>query len=243
MIALDDDATLLAPGAVWLRSQHTLVVADLHAGYIPTLQKRGFALPSVPDRELLAALRSLLKKTAARTVVVAGDLVHGRGAIVRRDAAPSALDALLDALAGLHLVVVEGNHDRGVAERLYASGVQCAEHHALGPYRVAHGDRDIEALKREAMDAGGRLILGHHHPALTLRDGAGTHKKVPAFAHAEGLLCLPALSPFSRGADLRNREHAAGVELAADGARISVAVVVGDRVIPVGLLDRIRAVG
>ena len=243
MIALDDDVALLAPGAVWLRAHQTVVVADLHAGYVATLQHRGFALPSVEDSDLHARLRAVLRKTSARALVVAGDFVHGRGAVLRRDHGPSALDAVLDALNGVELVVVEGNHDRGVGERLYAAGVRCTEDYAVGPHRVAHGDVDTEALRREAVAGGGRLILGHHHPALTLRDGAGTHKKVPAFAHCEGLVCLPAMSPFARGADLRNREHSAAIEHAAGGAVLSVSVVIGERVIAVGPLDRVRAAG
>lgn len=245
MLTIDDDVTLVAPGAAWLRASETAVVADLHAGTVPTLQKRGIALPDGDDSALHARIASVLAATGARRIVVAGDLVHGRGAVIRAGGA-SALDALVLACAGREVVVVEGNHDRAVTDRLRAAGMCCVETLAIGAHRVAHGDgapEDLAALRAEASAAGGRLIVGHHHPALTLRDGAGTHRRVAAFAFAEGLVCLPALSPLARGADLLHAAYSADIEALAAGASLSVAVVVGAEVIRVGRLDRVRAVG
>jgi metallophosphoesterase superfamily enzyme len=63
---------------------------------------------------------------------------------------------------------------------------------------------------------------------------------VPAFAHAPGLLCLPALAPLARGADLLREDYAEALCALASARELSVAVVVGAEVIPVGTLARVR---
>ncbi len=239
-----DGVTLLAPGGAYLPAERALVVADLHAGYVQTLQGRGFTLPSQGDEGLHAGLRAMLARAEVARVVVAGDLLHGRPAVARRGGARSPLDALLEVLAGRALAVVLGNHDRGSQPALTARGITVTDCLELGPHTVLHGDEDLDRLRGEralALHRGGLLMLGHHHPALTLDDGAGARARVPAFARAPGLLCLPALAPLARGACLLRDDHAAGITALAALHELSVAVVVGSAVIPVGPLARVRA--
>jgi metallophosphoesterase superfamily enzyme len=95
------------------------------------------------------------------------------------------------------------------------------------------------------------VVIGHHHPALVLRDAAGARTKVMAFAWAPGIVCLPPLTPFARGGDLV-LDDAAGLTAVVDPRELETAVVdpreletavvVGERVLPTGRLDRVRAV-
>ncbi|CAN5314634.1 hypothetical protein BH20VER2_BH20VER2_00470 [soil metagenome] len=43
-------------------------------------------------------------------------------------------------------------------------------------------------------------ILGHHHPAATIRDGPGLRLKLPAFVQQGSCWILPAFSPWAAGA-------------------------------------------
>jgi metallophosphoesterase superfamily enzyme len=184
VIALDDDTTLLAPGGAWLPREEALVVADVHAGYVADLQRRGFALPDGHDDDLLMRLDALLHAADPARVVIAGDLVHGPGAAHTRSAAPSPLDRVLDRLRGRAVTVVLGNHDAPVAELLRARDVDCVTHCAVGPHAVVHGDEDTATLTARcdtARAAGGRVLLGHVHPALGLRGALGHRARVPAF--------------------------------------------------------------
>lgn len=245
MIDLDAALSLVAPGAAWLRSHGTLIVADLHAGYIQTLQKRGFALPDDADTGLLARLRGLCARTQPRRIVVAGDLVHGAPAADPRRGPESPLDALLAALRGVELVVVMGNHDRALGTALTDRGVTVCEHHTEGPYTVFHGDDDPAALAPRVAAAratSGRVVLGHFHPALSLNDRRGAHARLAAFAWGPGLLCLPAFSPWARGADLRIPAYAAPIEALVDPKALQLAVCVGPEVIATGSLAAVRRV-
>lgn len=244
MTALPDGLTLLAPGGAYVASERALVVADLHAGYVQTLQKRGYTLPAQGDDDLHARLRAMFARADVARVVVAGDLVHGRPAFVARAGARSPLDALLAALDGRALTVVPGNHDRGSDDLLAQRGVSVTEACQVGPHLVMHGDEGVDRLRGEralAIARGGRVIVGHHHPALSLDDGAGARARVAAFAHAPGLLCLPALAPLARGADLMREDYAEALTQVAGARELSIAVIVGGDVIVVGTLARVRA--
>lgn len=244
MIALADDLALLAPGGAYVPSARALIVADLHAGYVQTLQKRGYTLPAQGDDGLLARLGAMFARVDVARVVVAGDLVHGRPAFLSRAGERSPLDALLAALEGRALTVVPGNHDRGSDDLLARRGVAVSEACEVGVHVVMHGDEGVDRLRGEralAIARGGRLVLGHYHPALALDDGAGARARVPAFAHAPGLLCLPALTPLARGADLMRLDHAEELTALATANELDVAVIVGAQVIRVGVLSKVRA--
>lgn len=243
MTELSDDLTLLAPGGAFVRSARTLVVADLHAGYVDTLRHRGLALPPVGDEALLARVDALLQACDPRRVLVAGDLVHGAAAAHHRSGAPSPLDALLSRLRGRALEVVPGNHDRAVTAHLEARGVRVTDEGVVGPHRVRHGDEEpasLAAMRGDALTRQGMVIIGHHHPALGLRGARGVSARVPAFAWCPGMLALPALSPMARGADLTRDDHAEGLLALADEALWEVAVVVGAVVARAGALRDAR---
>lgn len=246
MITLPDGAQLHAPGGVFIPGEGTLVVADVHAGYVATLQRRGMALPSVDDEGLLARLRALLDATRPARVVIAGDIVHGATGALRSVGERSPLAAMVATLktATDDVIAVPGNHDRGITAPLHSLGVQVTDAWESRGWAVLHGDEDsdvLRGLRALAAQRSGRLVIGHFHPALMLDDGAGTRAKVPAFAYAPGLLILPALTPFARGADLSTRTQSEGVLALATERELSVAVVIGGEVLPVGTLARARA--
>jgi len=48
-------------------------------------------------------------------------------------------------------------------------------------------------------------IIGHHHPALSWADGAGTRLKLPALVAEPRRLILPAFSPWAAGTPWNDR--------------------------------------
>jgi metallophosphoesterase superfamily enzyme len=131
---------------------------------------------------------------------------------------------------------VLGNHDRRALKAVERLGLEHGPSLRVGPHVVLHGD-DAESVRHarcEAHERGGRVFVGHIHPALSLDDGTGGAAFVPAFVTARSFVCVPALSPYSRGLDVRGRvvrEQLAA--LIGDDER-GAAVVVDGRVMPVG---------
>ena len=230
-LALRDGVVLAAPGGAFVPSERTLIVADTHAGLPSELRARGHAVPIGDDRELHAKVRVMIERTRAERIVVAGDLVHGPGS--QRH---SAIELFVRAMAPCVVRVVRGNHDRAIESALDALGVEHATELSVGPHAVVHGDDvpRVKALRARAITEGARVFIGHVHPALLLDDNAGARKVCPAFASAKGLLFLPALSVWARGGDVRSRAVRAQIDAMTDGEPLGVAVVVGDRVLPIG---------
>jgi putative SbcD/Mre11-related phosphoesterase len=232
-LALRDGLVLVAPGAVFVPAESTLIVADTHAGLPSELRARGHAVPIGDDEALIAKLRAMVTLTEAETVVVAGDLLHGPGSLAR-----DPLGALVAALPASRLRIVRGNHDRRAESALDARAIEHDTALAVGPHWVTHGD-DVErvrALRALAHEAGGRVLVGHIHPAFALDDGEGARRVCPAFVTARALVCLPALSVWARGGDVRSRAVKTQLTALSEGDPMGVAVIVGDRVLPIGPL-------
>jgi putative SbcD/Mre11-related phosphoesterase len=235
-LALRDRVLLLAPGGAFLPDTRALVIADTHAGLPMELRARGHAVPVGDDRDLHERVRAMLSLVDAHEIIVAGDFTHGPGSQRAPRAGASAVTAFVRAFSSHTVRIVRGNHDRALAPALDALGVEHALSLRAGPHEITHGD-ELEptlALREAAHARGGRVIVGHVHPALVLDDGEGARRTCPAFVTARGLLCLPALSPWARGGDVRARSVRAQLEALSNGDPMGVAVVVGADVLPVG---------
>ena len=132
-----------------------------------------------------ARLRALLADYRPERLVIVGDFVHDR-------AAGRAGQRLLGALREVcEAVLVAGNHDRGAIP-----SAEMCEFYATDSFCFYHGDNPAPP------EAAGRIgVIGHHHPAGTLRDGAGLALKLPALVVAGNLWVLPAFSPWAAGAN------------------------------------------
>lgn len=237
-VTLRDGLVLHAPGGVYIPSAGALVIADVHAGYTATLRARGYGVPVADDIGLLDRVHALLEATGARHLVIAGDLVHGAAATNGAD--ESSLARFLAAVSQCQLTVVLGNHDHAIGAWLAARGVTAVRDVALGPHRVHHGD-DVEracALRDEAIADGGRVLVGHLHPAVVVDGDAGVRALLPAFVTARGLVCLPALSPYARGVDIRSERMREDLRALAGNADLGAACVVGKKTIALGVILR-----
>lgn len=160
-----------------------LAIADVHYGYELSQRAAGALFPLWGMEAIEQRLLTLLADYAPRRLIIVGDFVHDAAA---REPAVAWLGRLR---AGRAVSLIAGNHDR----RAFPAGELC-EGHATDAYYFFHGDRPAPA------EAAGKVaIIGHHHPAMTLRDGAGTALKLPTFVQTESRWILPAFSPWAAG--------------------------------------------
>lgn len=183
-----------ASGALWLPDSQTAVIADLHLGYSWAQRRRGELGPlaDTQTREKLLRCRDELQPTR---FVFLGDIVHAP-----RSCEPERawiIETLRQLIQNAELIVVRGNHDRQFAAEfmdLKLLHVETWSHQSL---LAVHGDRfDF------AWPEGRTLVLGHLHPALTIRDVSGARQKLPVFLANSQCILLPAFSPFARGYDV-----------------------------------------
>ena len=165
-----------------------LVVADVHFGYELSQRAAGGLFPLWGMDSVETRLRVLLADYRPERLIIAGDFVHDRAT---RVPALALLERLRTANHGREVVLVAGNHDR----LAFTSREACPAFVTDGFY-FHHGDGPGPS----GDERGGRTeIVGHHHPAATLRDGAGLAIKLPAFVQTAHRWVLPAFSPWAAG--------------------------------------------
>jgi metallophosphoesterase superfamily enzyme len=165
--------------ALWLEELRLLVVADLHWGYVESHRARGNLLPAWGDADIAARLASLIADYEPAEMIWLGDSLH-------------TLDGRAAAEAYLQgnrtpVTIVSGNHDVR-----WSRAAECVSI-VRGPYFLHHGDRARD-LPADCVE-----VIGHHHPAISWHDGAGTRLKLPALVASPRRFVLPAFSPWAAG--------------------------------------------
>lgn len=184
------------PGpALWIESQSTLLVADLHLGYAWAQRRRG-QLGPLASGDARARVLSLLHRFRPKRLVIAGDLVHApRPCAAEREEIESAVGEMS---RHCELILVRGNHDRGFGRDFHNLPVRYVDSWQGSGFVAAHGDSPDFPWPEESV-----AILGHWHPAASLKDAAGARIRYPAFLVWPQAVVLPAFSPFSAGLDIR----------------------------------------
>jgi len=221
--------------AVWLEEHRALLVADLHLGYAWAHREQGNLLPIRTGEDTIDRLTALAADYAPCELIVLGDVIH---AAVEAEALTTEIRRLQMLGAGVTLRLIAGNHDAQLSSMLRRAGVNIEPVRtiAIGPHLLLHGDGGeltAEAQCLAAAERGGRVILGHEHPATTISDGVTTSARCQCFLVGEDVLVLPAFSPWSAGTNIRN-----GIFLSAyvRRARLQQAVaIVAGKLLPIPL--------
>ena len=181
------DLWLDARRALFIASTRTLVVADLHWGYAASHRAIGNLLPTWGDSEIAAQLLSLIADYTPAEMLWLGDSLH---TLAGRRTAETFLATLDPALA---VTLLAGNHD--------IRWTAATQRELLRPgFHFHHGDRPSPTVQPPTIE-----IIGHHHPAVSLYDGAGTRLKIPALVASPSRLILPAFSPWAAGTPWNTR--------------------------------------
>ena len=159
-VCIRPDVWLDARRALWFSRPRLLVVADLHWGYAESHRRHGNLLPLWGDDEITTRLRSLIEYHRPAAMLWLGDSLHTVSGRV-------AAERFLDEPGCPPTTVLAGNHDvrwkRVNAPHLTEAGHYF--HHGDGAHEVPSDLTEV---------------IGHHHPAITWNDGAGTRLKLPA---------------------------------------------------------------
>ncbi len=221
--------------ALWLADARVLAVADLHLGYAWAQRLRGQLLPLAALQDTAERLLALQRDYEPREIVLLGDIVHRAVALPALEAE---LNDLLNRLAPQSaLTLVMGNHDRNLDQLLArrAPLPQLVSERAIGPHLFIHGDVAAfdEKRRKQIRAQGGRIIMGHEHPAITLGDGVASSAKCPCFMAGEDVIILPAFSDWAAGTVIGNYPFMSA--LARSAVFTHAVAVMGDKLLPVPL--------
>lgn len=144
-----------------------LLIADYHAGIETAIRKeRGVQVPDRSENRRRRLLEAF-DRAAADRLLVLGDLMHSIGG--PESSERDEIEALLDALDGIDVTLIKGNHDGAIES--WAENVTVTETTGtrLGPIGAVHG----HTWPSKAVLEADVVCMGHEHPQVRLEDEVG----------------------------------------------------------------------
>ena len=200
-----------AAGALYWRSQRTLLVADLHLEKASWFARLGQFLPPYDSHATLTALAAEVERTGAGRLYCLGDSFHDRFGCERL---PANARELLTQLTGrVDWTWIVGNHDPGFADHC---GGRIEEEAVVSGIVLRHeADRDERRPE----------VSGHYHPKLRLHL-KGRQVSRRCFVTSETKLIMPAFGSLTGGLDARHPEILRSV-----GGSAAALVPISDRLL------------
>jgi putative SbcD/Mre11-related phosphoesterase len=196
---------LLAPeGGLIHPAERAAVIADVHLGYEWARGAAGDCVPAHSLEETRRQLELLLERPPGdvQRLIVAGDLVEPTRPCRRAAAAVAGLLRWLEG-RGVRLVLLRGNHDRGLDWLIRhdragfpAAAIDVQDDLVLDDWRIVHG---------HGRRPGGKLVVGHHHPVMK-----ASGRSFRCFLAGPRRIMLPAFSGNAAGLDVATLRLAGG---------------------------------
>ncbi|MFH1200522.1 MAG: metallophosphoesterase [Candidatus Micrarchaeota archaeon] len=202
----------LAQLGVFFNEIGLLAVSDLQLGYEEVLASRGVSVPASQYPQIERGIGEMLDETKARRILFNGDVKHEFSRPLQQEWGE--VTALLDFISarGVEPIFVRGNHDNYISSMLRARHVRLVDFHAEAGFLFVHGHQLLEDYADYAKIKGYKtLVIGHVHPALTIRDEIGVPRKFRCMLEGtyrrKPIIVLPSISPLAGGFDV-TRERA-----------------------------------
>lgn len=155
--------------ALWFTIEKVLVINDLHIGYEEALHRKGILVPRFQLEQIMKKLQGILEKTKPTKIIINGDLKHEFGTVLRQEwrEVLEFLDFLLRNVS--EVIIIKGNHDLIIKPIADKKGVKVVNGYMVGDTLIVHGDELVETTVE-------RIVIGHEHPAITIREGSKWEK-------------------------------------------------------------------
>lgn len=184
-----------------------LVFGDFHIGFEEHIAGNGI-LPNIQLKEIFNDLESIFgllkgEKIKIKKIVILGDLKHEFGGISYAEWRETIklLDFLIEKCKDI--VLIKGNHDNILGPIARKKQIKLKNFYKYKKIVFMHGHKEFKSeLKKSRI-----LILGHLHPAISLKD---KYKKEKYKCFLVGkwrekqVYVLPSFSEISFGYDLRS---------------------------------------
>jgi metallophosphoesterase superfamily enzyme len=157
--------------------ERNLIVADLHFGIEADLVVHGLHFRS-RSAARLERLMQIIDRTEPDSLILLGDVKHSIPSVTRQEyyELPAILKSLRDRI---RLNVFCGNHDIGIERYLEPTEIRPKDGAILDNVGYLHGH-----MYPAPSLAGHLIVIGHHHPLLSLRDEVGCSLQAPAYLRA-----------------------------------------------------------
>lgn len=179
-----------------------LVLSDLHLGLEGSMTSEGSYVPKFQLDEILEGIEKARSKTEASRVLVNGDLKNEfrKSYYSEKEEVGKLVQHLKRRFE--EAIIVEGNHDQFIEKTVEDEGLEMKDYFLEDGVLFIHGDKKIEEIE-EGLEYN-TIVIGHEHPALSLKDDIGVVEKIDCFLYGEtengrNIVVLPAFSNISNG--------------------------------------------
>lgn len=194
---MHDNVKLLDCG-VFLKKEEILIAADVHIGYEKALLNSGITLPVSVFPSIRKKFSEMIKSTKPKKIILAGDVKHEFTKPLAQQIKQTA--ELLEFLKEQceELIIVKGNHDNFLINITEKMNIKLLDSYETEEYEIIHGHKTTESGKK--------IIMGHEHPAIELRDDAGGIHKYKCHLLGERMIVLPSVNPLTYGFNVLGKE-------------------------------------
>ncbi len=188
--------------ALWLSREKILIINDLHIGYEEALHRKGILVPKFQLQEIIKVLEKIFQKVKPTKIIINGDLKHEFGTVLRQEWS-EVLEFLGFCLEhSKNVVLIRGNHDPLLPWIAEKKGISVVKKYETEDTAIVHGDELVETKKE-------RIIIGHEHPAITIREKS-KREKYKCFLKGKWkgkeLIAVPSFNPLLEGTDILKEE-------------------------------------
>ncbi len=182
-------------GSLLWREKELLVAADLHLGRKPLLDAAGHSDSLAAELAVLQRLARIVRESEARKLLILGDFVHGKEAIV----AP-VIRAVVDwrKTVDAEVLLVRGSYDHLPAPLLNRWDIE--------PVGDVLSVAPLLFCFKPSPEHPQPQICGHLHPCARLSKTADS-MKLPCFVVEPGLLLMPSFGAHSYGYEISEKEN------------------------------------
>lgn len=225
---------------VFLKKEKTLIMSDLHIGLEEVMHKEGFLIPKINFSELNKRVETALKKLKPKKIILNGDIKHEFGSINREEW--KNISNFLDVIKKYaNVIIIEGNHDKIFRPIALKKGIETCTYYLSEDKKifVCHGDNII---KNNDFEKSKFIVIGHVHPAITLRDGF-RNEKFKCFLYGtwndKKIIFMPSLNFVNEGSDI-SRDKLIGPFIKKINIKKCELIVIADRLYSFGLVGKLK---
>lgn len=216
----------------------TLVICDAHIGIEEAMAKHGILIPRFHFKDIIRRMNKIFSKARIKRferIIINGDLKHEFGSISDEEWRNTIrfIDFLSEHTD--EIILIRGNHDKIIRPIAEKRDLIIVDEYRINNILICHGDKVPKGMSEIKT-----IIIGHEHPAITIRETAKAEKfkcYIIGKYKRKNLIVQPSLNLLSEGTDV-SMEKLLSPFLDQDLSDFDV-IVVGDRLYDFGKLHTI----
>ncbi|HLF54750.1 MAG TPA: metallophosphoesterase [Candidatus Nanoarchaeia archaeon] len=180
----------------------TIVISDLHIGFEESLGKQGVLVPRTQYKQIIKRLDWITSNVKVEKVILNGDVKHEFGTISQQEWREVLRLIEYFEKKNIEILIVKGNHDTIIGPIARKKQLKEVKEYRHKDILITHGDYVPDKLAPI-------IIMGHEHPAITLREKSKAEKFkcfIKGKYKKSVLIVQPSFNPLTQGTDVTKEE-------------------------------------